>query len=245
MINYFFFDHASEFTLQPAKCPENVSTIIYGSSVKTTASFSFYAWRNFTATPSFSMITVAVPSYLFYNGTATSTNGATLDPLSDRMMDTCFRSGSLLIAHTVRVSSTDNRSMVRWYEYLMQNWPVSGGIARKQFGNINLASPNYLYMPAIAKNGKGAISILLSRSDSTRAADLYTVSHKSTDALNSMGPLTAFGTSTGQYAPGFHRWGDYFGTTVDPSDASKFWGVGQLIGPGGIWTTEVRSWVVN
>lgn len=245
VINYFFFDHPTEFTLQPAKCGENVSTTIYGSSLKTTASFSFYAWRNFQTTPVFSMITVAVPSYLNYTGTAASVGSATLDPLSDRMMDTFFRSGSLLMSHTVRVSAADNRPMVRWYEYLMQNWPVSGGIARKQFGNVNLAAPNYLFMPAIAKNGKGAISILLSRSSSTRAADLYTVSHKSTDALNSMGPLTLYGSSNGQYSPGFHRWGDYFGIATDPSDASKFWGVGELINSGGIWKTEVRSWTVN
>ncbi len=245
VVNFWFFDHTQDFTLQPARTLENVTSTIYGAALRTTSSMSFYAWRNFLTTPLFSRIDVATPSFVNMTSDATSTNGATLDPLSDRMMDTSFRSGSLLMAHTVRVSAADNRAMVRWYEYLMNTWPVSGGITRKQFGNLSLATPNHVYMPAICKNGKGAISLLVTRSSTSRAADLYTASRTSVDALNAMGPFKLFGSSAGNYSAGFHRWGDYFSTTNDPSDAAKFWGVGELIQANGTWRTEIGSWSVN
>ncbi|MBS1715682.1 MAG: hypothetical protein JST30_15240 [Armatimonadetes bacterium] len=239
--NYWFHDNL--FTIQPGKCLEGVTATAYGISLKTTSSVAVSAWRNLTGTPSYVETTVTVPSYLNFFGYCTSSGGGTLDALSDRMMDCTFRSGYLLAAHTVKVASNDNRAMVRWYEFSVGSWPTSGSVTRRQSGNIALAAPNNLFMPAICRNGVGGISIILTRCNPTRPADLYGVSHRSTDALNTMGPLS-FIASSG-HNPGFNsRWGDYQSIVMDPSDAKRFWACGEVLETNGKWGTRITNWMV-
>ncbi|MBS1724039.1 MAG: hypothetical protein JSS66_13925 [Armatimonadetes bacterium] len=243
-VHFSFFDHTGEFTIQPARCFEGVTSNLYGARIKNTSTFTFYAWKNAnTLTPTLSQADVTIPSFISFNGYAQSTGGGSLDTISDRLMDATFRSGSFLVGHTVKFSPTDNRSMVRWYEFLVNSWPTSGVVTRKQSGNIGLAAPNYLFIPAIAKNGVGGISVIMTRSSTTRTADFYGVSHKSTDALNTMGPLSAIASSLHSGQPQ-SRWGDFYCLTFDPSDSKRFWAVGEVLDGTGQWRTEVGSWIV-
>ena len=244
-VNFFLFNIDNAFTVQAARTFENTTTTLYGIAANTTSSQRVFAWRNFAGTPTMVNTTVAVPTYVRFNGRATSTNGTTLDPVSDRLMDSAFRAGRLMVAHTVQVSSTDARAMVRWYEFAVNSWPTSGAVSRIQSGNVKLASPNHLIMPAIGKNGVGAISLVLTRSSNVAAADLYVCSRKQTDALGTMGPLQRLATSVASTGNPNERWGDYFAVTIDPGVANKLWGVGEVFGPGGQWRTEIASWTAG
>lgn len=244
VVHFSWFDHASAFTIQPTRIFESVSARVFGVAIKNSATFTFFAWSNLAGTATVATKDVAIPSFSFFNSEAQSTGGATLDPVADRMMDAAYRSGYLVCAHTAKVSATDNRAMVRWYEFTMGSWPSSGTPTRRQSGNISLAAPNHLFMPAIARNGNGAISIVLTRSSNTRTADLYALSHKSTDPLNKFGPLSLIKASTGNPAGASNRWGDYFSIVNDPSAATRFWGCGQTMGPNGQWTTQFVTWMV-
>lgn len=242
--SFFFFNHSNLFTIQPGRTLENVTNTAFGVSIKNTSTFTFSSWRNINTTPLYAQVDVAIPPFIRFLSDATSTGGATLDPVSDRMMDSAFRSGFMVCTHTVRFSSTDNRAMIRWYEFKMNNWPSSGAPTRRQSGNVGLAAPNHLFMPAISRNGVGAISIVLTRSSNTRTADLYALSHKSTDALNTMGPLSAITSSLGSAPAGSNRWGDYFSISIDPADPKRFWACGMVLRADGLWRTEFATWFV-
>lgn len=242
--HFSWFNHSGSFTIMPTRVFEGVSSRVFGVSIKNSATCTFYAWSNIAGTPSLAKVDVTVPSFSFFNAEAQSVGGKTLDPVADRMMDAMYRSGFLVCAHTVKVSPTDNRAMVRWYEFQMNAWPSSGAPTRRQSGNITLAAPNHLFMPAISRNGAGAISMVLTRSSTTRAADLYALSHKSTDALNKFGPLSLIAAS--QHAPNApsNRWGDYFAIANDPSASTRFWGCGMVLRSDGNWSTVFTSWIV-
>ena len=243
-VHFSWFNHPSAFTIMPTRIFESVSTRVFGVSIKNSSTFTFYAWSSLGGTPTVASKDIAVPAFSFFNNEAQSTGGSTLDPVADRMMDAAYRSGYLVCTHTVRVSSSDNRAMVRWYEFTMGSWPSSGTPSRRQSGNISLAAPNHLFMPAIARNGNGAISIVLTRSSNTRTADLYALSHKSTDPLGKFGPLSNIRSSTHNPLGASNRWGDYFSIVNDPSDAKRFWGCGQVISTNGQWATHFVTWMV-
>ncbi len=245
LATFYVFDHPGDFTIQPTRNIEGISTNVFGVSIKNSSTFTVYAWKNIASTPSLAQTDVTVPQFVPYASDAVSTGGTTLDPVADRMMDATFWSGHLFCAHTVKVSNTDNRCMVRWYELASSTWPDSGSMIKRQTGNIALSSPNYVFMPAISRNGKGAVTLIVTRCSPTRTADLLSATRASTDRLNTMGPLKLIKAS--QHSPTFtnNRWGDFFSVTIDPSDSSKFWGCGMVIGPDGLWRTEISSWSAN
>jgi len=69
------------------------------------------------------------------------------------------------------------------------------------------------------------------------------VSHRSTDALNTMGPLS-FIASSGHNPSSQSRWGDYQAIVMDPSDSKRFWACGEILEPSGQWGTRITSWIV-
>jgi hypothetical protein len=106
-----------------------------------------------------------------------------------------------------------------------------------------IAAPNSLLMPAISRNGTGAIALVVSRCSPTRPADLYATSHRSTDPLNSMGPL-GFLASSGHAPVPQSRWGDYQSVATDPSNSKRFWACGEVLATTGQWRTEMATWIV-
>lgn len=242
--HFSWFDHSGSFTIMPTRVFESVSTRVFGVSVKNSATFTFYAWSSIAGTPTVAKADVTVPSFNFYTSNPQSTGGSTLDAVADRMMDAMYRSGFLVCAHTVKVSSTDNRAMVRWYEFKTNSWPSSGSVTRRQSGNVALAAPNNLYMPAISRNGSGALTMILTRSSNTRTADLYALSHKSTAALNTFGPLSLVASSLHNPNAPQNRWGDYFSIANDPTESTRFWGCGMVLRNDGNWRTEIGTWLV-
>jgi hypothetical protein len=241
----FSFLHDGYFTLQAARSFDTVNANVFGVSLDTTSRMRLFAWRNLGATPSLAQTNLTVPSYQVFTSYSPAPGNTSIDAIGDRMMDASFRGGRLVCAHTVRVSSSDNRARVRWYEVNMGSWPASGAPTLFQSGNVSLAAPNHLLMPAIAKNGKGALSIVLTRTSPTVNPGLFYCSRKSTDPLGSMGPLRSAATATGSPNAPQSRWGDYFDVVIDPTDPAKLWGTGQVLNSNKTWRTEIFSWSVS
>jgi hypothetical protein len=241
----FGFNHDDYFTLQAARSFDQLSSNIYGISLDTTSRMRMFAWRNLTGTPALSETNLTVPAYSVFNSYSPAPGSTSIDAIGDRMMDASFRGGRLLAAHTVRFSSSDNRARVRWYEVAVNSWPTSGSPTLVQSGNVGLAAPNHCLMPAIAKNGKGAISIVLTRTSPSINPGLYRCSRRATDPLGSMGPLTLVAASQGNPNSPQSRWGDYFGVVIDPLDPATLWGTGQVLQSNRLWRTEIFSWAVN
>lgn len=86
--------------------------------------------------------------------------------------------------------------------------------------------------------------MILTRSSNTRTADLYALSHKSTAALNTFGPLSLMASSLHNPNAPQNRWGDYFSIANDPTEPTRFWGCGMVLRNDGNWRTEIGSWLV-
>ncbi|MCW5936607.1 MAG: hypothetical protein KIT11_04795 [Fimbriimonadaceae bacterium] len=242
-VSYSIFVHDDVYTIQAARTLENTTARIFGAALYSTSRMAVLAWSNVgTSSPKMDQTLVTIPSYVTFTGKLPTRTGSLIDPVADRLMDAAVRGNTLLCAHTVKVSANDNRTMVRWYEFSPDQWPASGTVRRRQSGNVTLSAPNSLCVPAIVKNGKNAISIVLTRTSGSVNPDLYYCSRKDTDPLNSMGPLQRFGVSARGPRNPDSRWGDYFSVTVDPGAAARFWGTGQTVDANGDWTTAIAYW---
>ncbi|MGE0002280.1 MAG: hypothetical protein AB7F50_08980 [Fimbriimonadaceae bacterium] len=237
--------HDGYFTIQAARTSEGVSSTIYGISLASTTRMRLFSWRNLKGVPIMTQGDLAVPAYLVFNGFVQSPGGTSIDAIGDRMMDASYRSGKLVCAHTVRVSNSQNRSMVRWYEVRFGSWPLSGSPRLHQSGNVALSGTNNLLMPAIAENGKGSISLVMTRSSGTVNPGIFYCSRALLDPLGTMGPLRHVVTSANSPNSANSRWGDYFDVVIDPGDSAKLWGTGEYLQANRAWTTEIFSWSVN
>ncbi len=215
---------------------------IYALEAAESTSVRVFAFGSLTGSPTLVSQLVSVPAWNFAPGVAPSGGGVGHDTLNDRIMNSMYRDDFLLGTHTI--STEDNRARVRWYEIFVDQWPLTGTPTLAQSGNITLPSGEHAFMPAIAKNSLGDISIIYTRSSGNIFGDLVFSTRYEDDPFGTMGAPTLMRNSTNskRFAS---RWGDYFSCVVDPFDELTFWGNGQLSGDGIIWETEIQSWEVS
>ena len=169
--------------------------------------------------------------------------GVTLDDnLDTRICTAEYINGSLWFTHAVGLpASNPTYSGVDW-------WQVNASaLTVTQFGRVyDATTPNFYIYPSIRANAAGdaLLSYGLS-STSTYASAVYSF-HASTDAVNTMQNFYSYKAGVGAYdvtqSFGGNRWGDYFGTAVDPVDNS-FWAFGQWAnspsGGSGVFGTQI------
>lgn len=238
----------NSFTAQIAETTDATLDRIYSISTNNSSSMTVHAITGLPSSPALSSRDTAVPSFLFVNQSPASTNGHRLDGFDGRLFNAAYRNGKIYTAHSVRVSSTDNRTQVRWYEIATNNFPTSGNNpATSQSGNVAFATPGNAHMPAINVNSAGDVSIIFTRSSTAIVADIMITGRAASDPPGTMGTPTLLKSSLGsQYGGnGTNRWGDYFGCDVDPSDNVTFWGIGMIGKANGNWITEIQSWKIS
>ena len=247
VVTSFLNTAADSFTIQPAETFDNSISKLYCASSATTSSIKIWTLDNLGATPTTPTTQlVTVPSHVFPDGfSAPSANGRQLDELDGRLINTVFRGGKLLTAHTVK-SVTDSRNRVRWYEFTQ---PLAGAATLAQSGEVMepTGANNHFHCAAITKNASGDIGIVFTRSGTSIAADIMRTARKSSDPAGFMGtPVLVQSSTGGSYGfSGINRWGDYASITVDPSDDTKFWAMHMNGGNGTDWKTEIFSFVVT
>jgi len=162
---------------------------------------------------------------------------APLDSIDDRLMNAVMRGGQLYAAHAIGVSPAgtvqgagEARSAVRWYQISLQ--------ARQprvqQFGTIfdtAATSPVHAWLPSIAVNQSGTVMVSYAVGGASLAPGARVSYRLASDPAGTM--RTAVPIVEGAEVPyhpytplyGYHRWGDYTMTSVDPVDGEQFWTV--------------------
>jgi lysophospholipase L1-like esterase len=143
-----------------------------------------------------------------------------------RMLNAVYRNGSLWATHTVG-NSASTRTEAAWYELDPSvAGPVSLPGTPVQQGRVS--DPNRFYFfPSIAVNGSGDAGLGFSGSSPSEFAGAFYTVRGSGDPPGTTQPVATLqaGLSTyfKDFGSGRNRWGDYSGTSVDPSDDATFW----------------------
>jgi hypothetical protein len=162
---------------------------------------------------------------------------APLDSIDDRLMNAVMRGGQLYTAHAIGVTPAGTvqgtgelRSAVRWYQINMQ----AGQPRVQQFGTIVDAAattPVHAWLPSIAVNQSGTVLVSYAVGGASLAPGARVSYRLASDPSGTMraavpivdGAEVPYHPYTPLY--GYHRWGDYTMTSVDPVDGEQFWTV--------------------
>lgn len=233
---------ATMFTVQPSRTADSTQANVYGATALNTTTIRLVAITNPGGGAALVKKDVAVPAWV--RPSAVPVNGGRfLDGLDGRLYNCHFRAGRVVTAHTTKAG--DGRMKVRWYEFNVNTWPVSGNPTLKQSGDILLSGTN-THMPAINTNTAGDISIIYTRCNASTNPETVQSSRFAVDPLGQIGAPVSLQLSSGLYGgSGTNRWGDYFACEVDPNDNLTFWGIGMVAGAGGAWITTFHKWTVS
>ncbi|MDP7009171.1 MAG: hypothetical protein QGI78_06335 [Phycisphaerales bacterium] len=174
---------------------------------------------------------VAVPNHGTPGGV--SNPGGSISALDGRIMNACYRNGSLWTAHGIAGSGVT--AVSRWYEIDLSSWPSTAPVLL-QSGDTPVTNQS-TFFPAVAANKRGEVAIVVASANSSTYPELYIVGRKQDDTLGQFGVPTQVATGT-HGADG--RWGDYFDMTVDPNNDTRFWYIGEYQTNQG-WQTYVGN----
>lgn len=240
---------ASSFTIQVARTPDpNLNHIYMVGEGQNRSQMRLYAVTGLPNNPVVSQTAVAIPTWFPPSVNAPSPNGRTLDSLDGRIYDADWLNGRLVAVHTPRVSQSDSRNMIRWYEFSTNGWPTMPNPPTLfQSGNVIGGSGEHYHMAGIALNSVNDMAVVFTRSSSSIVADLMVAGRKASDPPGAIGTPVLVSNSLGASygSPGFNRWGDYFSMEVDPDDNLKFWSIGMIGKANGNWTTIINSHTIS
>jgi len=225
---------------QVAESVDN-SNAVYAIGAAGSNDHRLYALSNVgTANPTLLTSDVGIGNYSGPTKRATSTGGQTLDAGDGRLINAWWTNGRMLAAHAVQIG---NNVGIRWYEFSTAGWPGGGSPSLIQSGNISSNNYDYFY-PAIAKDASGAIGLVFGGSNGSETANIFAAGRLTTDPLGNVGTPVNLGVSAGVgYTGG--RWGDYFGTEVDPVDGRTFWSIAETLGANNDWETQIVSFSLS
>ncbi len=164
-----------------------------------------------------------------------------IETFDARFWSCTYRNGSLWAAHHIRpqASTGDNRTIVRWYEIAMNDWPVEPGATPElvQWGNVDPGGTGYAFFVAIAVDPQGNMGLVFSKSSSSQFVSINRTGRYVDDPPGTTHPMVTVQTSSSATNTSPHRWGDYAGLVVDPADDETFWLHHQYR------TSNWRTWV--
>ena len=150
-------------------------------------------------------------------------------------MNVQWRNGFLYTSHTV---SDQGRAECRWYQFSTVTWPpqlVQSGAVESPMSDV------HTFYPAIAVNRFDDNALVCAMSSPSTYSSIQATGRLAGDPIGTMGALVELAIGdTGSDG----RWGDYFDVTVDPTDDSTFWMVGQYARSFG-WETWIERFVVS
>jgi hypothetical protein len=149
-----------------------------------------------------------------------------------------YRNGSLWCVHAVFLPAggSPTRSSVQWWQIN----PTS--LSVQQRGRIDDASGNLFYgYPSIAVNTDNDVLIGYSRFAANQFASGGYAYRAVGDPVNSLRDDTVLKAGVAAYSQldpsGRNRWGDYSGTSVDPSNGKDFWTLQEYAASTNNWGT--------
>lgn len=184
------------------------------------ATIRLQAITNPLTAPALVTTDVGIPSYSGASN-APVAGGGSISTVGSRIMNCAWRNDKAYVAHTVGGGTNS----ARWYEFEMNNWPVSGTPTNSQTGQISMGAGVHSYFPAIYPNADGSIGMVFGSSSSSERVSMYVTGRNTDDAIGTMGDPVL--VRTGNLSGTNGRWGDYYDIAVDPTDGTTFWAVGQ------------------
>jgi len=229
---------ASGFTIQPALHYGN-NAAGFMATVDTSTNVKVWAVTNPLTTPALVSASVAVPSH---SGAieALTLNGS---PVSNAAMTMPYwRNGRLFMCHNASIGTgISARNVARWHEFDTGSWPTSGTVTRVQSGDVDAGANLSTLFPAIAVNAAGDVGMALGTTSETTRVAAAIAGRRSTDPAGRMG--AAMIVKPGDTDAG-GRWGDYYAVSVDPTDDTTFWTIGEYRNASG-WQNWVGSFTVS
>ena len=166
-----------------------------------------------------------------------------LDSLGDRLMyRLSYRKfdsyQSLLVNHSVQVSSSSNQTGIRWYE--IRN--PGGTPTVYQESTFSPDSGTYRWMGSIAQDKQGNMLLGYSASSAGLFPSIYYTGRLAGDPVNQLQSEKPFWFGSGSQTT-YNRWGDYSSMAVDPNDGCTFWFATEYLPATGVfnWHTHVAS----
>lgn len=176
-----------------------------------------------------------------------------LDALGDRLMypvvyQNLSGAESLWASHTVNNNENGTGpAAIRWYQFNVTGSTIPATPAQQQTFN-NGADGLWRWMPSIALDSQGNMSIGYNASSFTLDPAIRYAGRLSSDPLNSLSQgeaeLIAAG---GHQTDGSGRWGDYSAMSIDPSDNCTFWHTNEYYSEssGRGWNTRIGAFKFN
>ena len=166
-----------------------------------------------------------------------------LDSLADRLMyRLSYRKftdhESLLVNHSVQVTSSSNQTGIRWYEIRDPN----GVPVVFQQSTFSPDGTIYRWMGSIAQDKMGNMLLQYSTSYANAYPGIGYTGRLATDSSNTMRFGAMLFSGSGSQTT-YSRWGDYTSVAVDPADDCTFWFANEYLPYPGVfnWKTRIGS----
>ncbi len=170
-------------------------------------------------TPTLHSYSLVVPSFAQPPDAAQLGTSNLADTIDFRIKNGVYRNGSLWAVHTI---GEDNTARVRWYEIVMNGWPLSGqSPVVVQGGTLDYGTGEHTWMPDIHVDDFGDALICFSRSSSSQYISVERVIRLAGDPISTLRDPVLMQESTAPETG--DRWGDYSGVDEDADDPGVFW----------------------
>jgi len=233
-VTYNDLRDASAFSVQSGEHHDTPNAPFF-ISVNSTSSLKLQAITNPISSPSLVTTTLSVASFSSPPN-APNLGGSDLDTLDGRIINLDHRNKKLVCGHGVGLSG-NNKATARWYEIKSRQWPTTGTPLVFQTGNVDLGNDTACSFPALCYDGNAEIAMTFAFSGPSEYAGIAYATHKTADASGVMSQMVRVKLGAASYNN--FRWGDYFDCCPDPSDATKFWGVGEFTRSTNSWGTRI------
>ena len=170
-----------------------------------------------------------------------------LDSLGDRLMyRLSYRNyggnqQSMVVNHSVQVSSSSGQVGIRWYRLCSQSGPVPFSVCKES--TFSPDTSHYRWMGSIAQNGVGDLGLGFSESSSLMYPSVVVTGVKNGADSEMENETVMFAGQNFQDT--YSRWGDYSSMAVDAKDDCTFWYTTEYSGPAVIfnffWGTVIGS----
>ncbi len=251
-VGYRVFDKAPMLSGQPAvyatlRDPGSASAQAaqhYGTnpaaffvSVASSSSIRVQAIRNPLTSPQLVTTDLSVPSFSGPRSAA-APDADRVSTVDWRIFNAHWRDGQLYAAHNVRKAEG---AVARWYHFDTADWPDAGGVTLVESGEIDPGPGLYSFFPAIASNAAGDVAVVMGTSGLYNNVAIALSGRAAGDPAGTVSQPAETLVAT---VAGGGRWGDYYDITVDPTDDTTFWYIGEFPDTFG-WNTWIGSFTVT
>ena len=161
----------------------------------------------------------------------------TIDTADIRVSDAVWSGGTLWVGFDEACLSTSSRACIRLVQI-----DTAAGTLLQDF-DIDVAGRAVFY-PGLRVDGAGSLVVVFGYSSATDYPGVMMSGRLPGDAPNTLALQQIVVAGTGPESPatckGTCRYGDYFGATADPSNATLVWVAGQM-GTSAGWSTHIAA----